>query len=243
GPPATARIDRTEVAPSPSPVRPERGPQGPESKDAPGAFAWTPTVDDDMVDLFFDEAHERIEALSGKLLDIERRPGDGELLRDVFRDLHTVKGSSAMVGLAPVNRLAHAAEDLVGQLRDGVRGADGAIVDALLAALDCLRDMLKQARARTPVTIDPSAVVRRLRDPAGAPDVAPPSPPTGQPAPTAATAERVESAEAKRQTIRVDFDKLDRLLNLVGELVLGRDGLRGAIGALSSVTGELSGER
>jgi len=49
--------------------------------------------------------------------------------------------------------------------------------------------------------------------------------------------------EASRQTIRVDFDKLDRLLNLVGELVLGRDGLRGAIGALGAVTGELAGER
>ena len=42
---------------------------------------------------------------------------------------------------------------------------------------------------------------------------------------------------AGRQTIRVDFDKLDRLLNLVGELVLGRDGLRSACTALSSVNG------
>src|SRR5207302_10690785 len=50
------------------------------------------------------------------------------------------------------------------------------------------------------------------------------------------------SAEA-RQTIRVDFDKLDHLLNLVGELVLGRDDLRGAVTALSSVTSELAADR
>ena len=55
-------------------------------------FVWTPTVDDDMVELFFDEAHERLEALAGKLVEIERRPDDAELLRDVFRDLHTIKG-------------------------------------------------------------------------------------------------------------------------------------------------------
>jgi two-component system chemotaxis sensor kinase CheA len=95
---------------------------------------WTPVVDDEMIELFFDEASERIAALAGKLIEIERRPGDGELVRDVFRDLHTVKGSSAMVGLQPLNQLAHAAEDLVGQIRDAGRAVDGAVIDALLAA-------------------------------------------------------------------------------------------------------------
>src|SRR5690606_28321113 len=101
------------------------------SSPPPAGFVWTPAVDDDMIELFFDEAAERIEALAGKLVEVERRPGNPELVRDVFRDLHTVKGSSAMVGLAPVNHLAHAAEDLVGQIRDAGRAADGAVVDAL----------------------------------------------------------------------------------------------------------------
>jgi two-component system chemotaxis sensor kinase CheA len=201
------------------------------------SFTWTPAVDDDMIDLFFDEATERVEALAGKLVEIERRPGDGELLRDVFRDLHTVKGSSAMVGLQPVNQLAHAAEDLVGQIRDAGRSADGAVIDALLAALDGLRDMLAQARARTPITIDPTPVVARLRNP-GAPVVA---------APAAQVAPRVPAPAAhageSRATIRVDFDKLDRLLNLVGELVLGRDGLRNAVSSLGSITTELAADR
>jgi two-component system chemotaxis sensor kinase CheA len=232
--PATDSVAPPMAAPVPAPVSSEGS--GPA-----GGFSWTPTVDDDMVELFFDEAHERLEALSGKLLEIERRPNDGELLRDVFRDLHTVKGSSAMVGLAPVNRLAHAAEDLVGGLRDGGRTADGATIDALLAALDALRDMLRQARARAPITHDPSAVVRRLRDPhGGAEPIVKPSAPA---APSGGAPSAGEAKEAARQTIRVDFDKLDRLLNLVGELVLGRDGLRGAISALGSVTGELGGER
>ncbi len=196
-------------------------------------FAWTPTVDDDMVELFFDEATERVEALAGKLVEIERRPDDKELLRDVFRDMHTVKGSSAMVGLAPVNHLAHAAEDLVGQIRDAGRSADGPVVDALLAALDGLRDMLGQARARTPITYDPQPVIHRLRNP-GAPVPLAMRSPSMPAAPAAAEA---------RQTIRVDFDKLDRLLNLVGELVLGRDDLRGAVAALSSVTSELAADR
>ncbi|MCE9576239.1 MAG: response regulator [Deltaproteobacteria bacterium] len=211
---------------------------------APG-FTWVPTVDDDMIELFFDECTERLEALAGKLLEIERRPNDAELLRDVFRDLHTVKGSSAMVGMQPVNQLAHAAEDLVGSLRDGARPADAAAIDALLATLDALRDMLRQARAREPITLDPSAVVRRLRDPANPANRAPvaPAPAEVHAAEPAHADGGPRAAEAARQTIRVDFDKLDRLLNLVGELVLGRDGLRGAMGALTAVSTELSTER
>lgn len=203
------------------------------------SFTWTPAVDDDMIELFFDEAGERVEALAGKLIEMERRPDDGELLRDVFRDMHTVKGSSAMVGLVPVNQLAHAAEDLVGQIRDSGRAADGSVVDALLAALDGLRDMLGQARARAPITVDPTPIVARLRNP-GAPVTTPAQPRAA--VPSAAPMAPVASAEA-RATIRVDFDKLDRLMNLVGELVLGRDGLRGAVSSLSSITAELAADR
>jgi len=201
-------------------------------------FVWTPTVDDDMVELFFDEAGERLEALAGKLIEIERRPDDGELLRDVFRDLHTVKGSSAMVGLKPINDLAHAAEDLVGQVRDAGRAVDGPVIDALLAALDGLRDMLAVARSREPIAFDPAPVIARLRNP-GAPVV--PAARGAAAAPVAATGEH--HAERARPTIRVDFEKLDRLLNLVGELVLGRDALRGAVGSLGSITSELAADR
>ena len=205
-------------------------------------FAWVPTVDDDMIELFFDEASERVAALAGKLIDIERRPGDAELLRDVFRDLHTIKGSSAMVGLAPVNQLAHAAEDLVGQLRDAGRAIDGPVVDALLAALDHLRDMLGQARASVPITVDPAPSIARLRNPAAAAAAA--TTPTATPlTATTATPGRAPAADPARQTIRVDFDKLDRLLNLVGELVLGRDSLRSAVHALGSVNSELAADR
>jgi two-component system, chemotaxis family, sensor kinase CheA len=246
----------TPAAPAAAPERAGPAPA------APG-FTWTPAVDEDMIELFFDEATERVAALAGKLIEIERRPHDGELLRDVFRDLHTVKGSSAMVGLAPVNQLAHAAEDLVGQIRDSGRHVDGPVVDALLTALDGLRDMLGQARARLVISVDPGPAIARLRNPNGPTAAAPagvasaasaasavsaasPGASGGHDPPSAAAANRGPGAaagEAARQTIRVDFDKLDRLLNLVGELVLGRDGLRGAVQALGSITTELAADR
>jgi len=237
---ATALLTGTiSLATAPPPVSTkvvDRGPVVVEVASTAG-FVWTPTVDDDMVDLFFDEATERLEALAGKLVEIERRPADGDLLRDVFRDLHTIKGSSAMVGLQPINHLAHAAEDLVGQIRDAGRPVDGPVIDALLAALDGLRVMLDTARARAPIGYDPSSVIARLRNPSA------PVEPVARVA--VMTDGRVEtpSADRGRPTIRVDFEKLDRLLNLVGELVLGRDELRGAVASLGSVTAELTSDR
>ncbi|HTM21306.1 MAG TPA: response regulator, partial [Kofleriaceae bacterium] len=207
---------------------------------APEPLLWTPTVDDDMIELFFEEARERIEELSVKLLGMEQRPGDAELLRDIFRDLHTVKGSSAMVGLTPANQLAHAAEDLVGQLREGTRTADARVIDVLLATLDGLRAIMGKAQARQPIDVDFAPLVKRLRDPSDTTAVAKAQPTEAAPAapPTPSVSESKD-----RQTIRVDFDKLDRLMNLVGELVLGRDGLRHAIQSLGAVSGELSADR
>ena len=195
---------------------------------------WMPTVDDDMVELFFAEVHDRLEALAIKLVDVESRPEDGELLRDVFRDLHTIKGSSAMVGLRPMNDLAHAAEDLVGQVRDGRCRAERPVIDALLAALDALRDIAGRASRREPLTVATAPLVEQLRDPRAR---------AAAPAPAAPPADQAAALAQNRQTIRVDFDKLDHLLNLVGELVLGRDGLRGSIGSLSSLGNELSTDR
>ena len=235
--PLTARREELEALGSGAPTRTAAAvavaPAPPAA--ATAGFVWTPAVDEDMIELFFDEATERVDALAGKLVEMERSPDDGELLRDVFRDMHTVKGSSAMVGLQPVNHLAHAAEDLVGQIRDAGRAPDGNVVDALLAGLDALRDMLAQARARQPVTFDPAAIIARLRNPG--------SPAHAVVHAKAAAMPAAPAAAEARQTIRVDFDKLDRLLNLVGELVLGRDDLRGAVAALSSVTSELAADR
>ncbi|MBK8251323.1 MAG: response regulator [Polyangiaceae bacterium] len=253
--PTAAPKAKPSIPPPPPAARPVESPS-PASGNAE-VFQWTPTVDEDMVELFFDEASERIEGISGKLIILERTPGDMEVLRDLFRDLHTVKGSSAMVGLSPVNRLAHAAEDLVGQLRDGERAADANVTNVLLAALDALRSMLDQVRSQRRIQVDPAPILKALKDPSTplsleatppaaiipAPQTAAiPTHPTAS-APTHPTTESAQTTAAARQTIRVDFDKLDRLLNLVGELVLGRDGLRNAVGALSSITEELSSDR
>jgi two-component system, chemotaxis family, sensor kinase CheA len=223
----------------------DTGEKRPEKQEVAAGLVWTPTVDDDMVELFFAEVNERLEGLAIKLVETESRPDDAELLRDVFRDLHTIKGSSAMVGLKPMNDIAHAAEDLMGQVRDGQRRLDRPIIDAILAALDELREIAARALRREALSV-PAELVQRLRDPSSVPSAAAAAPATEPGAAAgdaAAPAAPTAAQQQAKATIRVDFDKLDHLLNLVGELVLGRDSLRGSITSLSALGGELSTDR
>lgn len=241
------------IAPPPLPSRPPPRPP-------PGASAdetrWEPSVDEDMIDPFLDECQERLEGLAQRLVELERTPEDGELVRAIFRDLHTLKGSSAFVGLKKMTRLAHAAEDLVGLVRDGKRVADRPVIDALLASLDVLGAIVQRASARAPIDVDVDAVISRIRgEPTAAalsaPGSAPPprrsAPPPARgsvpPPPRAADGGGTPALAARTQTLRIEFDKLDLLMNLVGELVLAKGRLGVGLSGLSGLGRELEDQR
>lgn len=214
-----------------APARPTAPPAAAEST-SPAEEVWLPQVDEDLVEPFIEECGERIESLATHLVELETTQ-DPELVRTIFRDLHTLKGSSGFVGLARMNRLAHAAEDLVGEVRDGRCAADRSVTDALLAALDGLRAILDRAAARAPIDVPVDPLIARLRSPGRSEaEAAAPPPAPGPPA-----------AEPAALTLRVDFDKLDHLLNLVGELVLGKAGVHDVLAALQRVIDELESRR
>ncbi len=213
---------------------PERAPVA-ESLPSPDAnvtdpeSVWAPDLPEDMLGAFLDECVERTEALSERLLALEQRGAERELVDEIFRDLHTLKGSSGFAGLAKMNRVAHRAEDLVGELRDGKRPLDRPLVSALLETLDVLRAILARARDRRPIDVDVSALLARLSDPALAETAAraPERPPAE--APARAPTEPAKSGGGGGQgTLRIEFEKVDRLLNLVGEIVLARGRLHSA---------------
>ena len=206
---------------------------------------WEPTVDEDMIDPFLDECRERLEGLAERLVELERTPDDEELVRAIFRDLHTLKGSSAFVGLKRMTRLAHAAEDLVGQVRDGRRAADRPVVDSLLASLDGLSAIVLRASQRAAVDVDVEPLIARLHSGVGHGEAhAPRSAAADGGAPAAAPGGAAAAAAAARhQTLRIDFEKLDLLMNLVGELVISKGRLSVGMGGLASVNRELDDQR
>ncbi|MCA9613570.1 MAG: hybrid sensor histidine kinase/response regulator, partial [Myxococcales bacterium] len=196
---------------------------------------WEPNVDADMIEPFLDESRERLESVAAILLELERRPDDPELVRALFRDLHTLKGSSGFVGLKKLARVTHAAEDLVGQLRDRRRQVDRAVIDVLLATVDVAGALLERAAARAPLDVDEGPLLARLHDPGRS---APATPRVVEP-----EAAKAEAPKAGQTTLRIEFSKLDQLLDLVGELILAKGKLGGGLGDLHTLTRELSLQR
>jgi two-component system, chemotaxis family, sensor kinase CheA len=100
--------------------------------------------------LFLEEAADHLATLEGGLLRLEENPaGQGELIDEVFRAAHSIKGASATFGLQEIARLTHAMESLLDRMRTGELRAGRELTSALLSATDHLGALLTAAREGT----------------------------------------------------------------------------------------------
>jgi two-component system chemotaxis sensor kinase CheA len=88
--------------------------------------------------LFAQEAEVRLSTLGRLVLELERDGTDEKLISSIFREVHTLKGSAAVVGFARISRVAHALEERLEDLRSGRCPVTSELVDALLSAVDGL---------------------------------------------------------------------------------------------------------
>ena len=102
---------------------------------------------DDILEEFLVESYENVDVLDQELVELEKAPTSSELLSSIFRNLHTLKGSGGFLGLQKLESLAHAAETLLSELRAERLTVTSEIMDALLAAVDGLRNMLDSLAA------------------------------------------------------------------------------------------------
>ncbi|MGA7885373.1 MAG: Hpt domain-containing protein, partial [Acidobacteriaceae bacterium] len=98
---------------------------------------------DDLTREFLLEAREGLDRMERGLTELESRPADCELLAEIFRSVHTIKGTTGFLGFPRLESLAHAGENLLGLLRDGRLVVDSDIISGLLALLDRLRGILR----------------------------------------------------------------------------------------------------
>jgi two-component system chemotaxis sensor kinase CheA len=159
--------------------------------------------------LFAEEAEGRLATLSELLLELERNAGDEELLSSVFREAHTLKGAAAVVGLGDVLRVAHAMEEVLEGVRRGHDRAGPALVDALLGAVDGMREMVPAVLAGDDRADQADRLVAALHSPPAEPGPAPVAEADPEPAP----APRL----GRGDTIRLSVERLDDLVRLVGE--------------------------
>ena len=104
-------------------------------------------LDDDDLKLFCEEADEQIELLDASLVQLEGDP-DPDLVQQIFRAAHTLKGSSATIGHKKMANLTHAMETVLDAVRQGRKSANAEMVDALLAGLDALRELAREVVTR-----------------------------------------------------------------------------------------------
>lgn len=178
---------------------------------------------DEIVAEFLVESIESLDRLDRDLLALEREPGSREVLASIFRTVHTIKGTCGFLGFGRLERVAHAAESLLAGLRDGSRSMTPEIAEVLLRTGDALRAMLDRIGASGAESEDAhDDLVRDLSRLRAASAEQPAAPAV----PAAAAATRSERrGSVADTTIRVDVGLLDRLMTLVGELVLARNHL------------------
>ncbi|HZH46806.1 MAG TPA: chemotaxis protein CheA, partial [Roseococcus sp.] len=175
---------------------------------------------DDLLVDFLTETREGLQNLDGALLQLERNPADRPTLSEVFRAIHTIKGTCGFLGLPRLERVAHSAENVLGLWRDGTLSVSGHGINLILAAVDRIRAIVEGLEA---TGAEPEGDDSALQDAlaAAATGQAPPaSLPSDSPA--AAQAEGVSHAP---QSIRVAVEVLEELMVLVSELVLTRNQL------------------
>ncbi|XXJ19417.1 Hpt domain-containing protein [Desulfovibrio caledoniensis] len=99
-------------------------------------------LDPEILSDFFIEAKEHLETIEPNLLELEKSPDNLGLLNEIFRPMHSLKGASGFLGLNKINGLAHKAENILDELRQGSMRVTGAIMDLILSATDALRTMV-----------------------------------------------------------------------------------------------------
>jgi two-component system chemotaxis sensor kinase CheA len=96
----------------------------------------------DLIQAFTEEAAELLEGFEQGLLDLERTPGDAEVLNRIFRAAHTIKGNSAMLGFTGVAQFTHTLEDVLDRMRKGKLQVTVDGMNLLLRSLDMLKSKL-----------------------------------------------------------------------------------------------------
>ena len=118
---------------------------------------------DDLLSEFLTETAESLESLDVELVQLEQNPNDPELLSNIFRLVHTIKGTCGFLGLPRLESVAHAGENVLGNFRDGTQIVTPEAVSLILESLDCIKSLLSELeRSEAEPDGDDSDLISRL---------------------------------------------------------------------------------
>ncbi len=187
--------------------------------------------DKELRDLFKVESAEHLQNLETGLLRLEKEPADRTVLENAFRDTHSLKGSSRMLGVKTVERISHRIESLLSGVRKGDASLTPELFDRIYKGLDAIKKLVHEAVTGESANVDVGAMLDIL---AGKADVkitneitnshfeAPvlSKPETGNE--PDGDSHAMQSEQYRIDTIRVETKKLDGLMTQSGELTVMR---------------------
>src|ERR1051325_5990779 len=169
---------------------------------------------DELLNDFIAETRDMAQALSGAIVAWEAAPQDRERLDEIFRFVHTVKGNCGFFDLPRLEQLSHAAEGALAEVRAGKRTADRKLVDAVLAVIDRIGELVQALETGESVASeDDEQLIAALSGAAIVPALV-----------DAAAAAEPEAKKSLR-SIRLSVDLLDRMMSAVSDAVLARNEL------------------
>jgi chemosensory pili system protein ChpA (sensor histidine kinase/response regulator) len=212
-------------------------------------------VGPEILEFFQPEAEEHLQVVSDCLISLEGNNNPEEINR-LFRAIHTVKGSAAQVGLKRLGAIAHRVEDLIGRLRDGEIEPSPAVVDLCLESVDVLKktlhqqwtdesemrngvdSLLNRIAEFAPVEIEEAiaeafVAADSYQQPVHGNELAAPAQSRKSIKLPAAPAQAAKS-------VRIALERLDRMMNTVGELVINRTRMVGRVSELEKLVDTLS---
>lgn len=113
-------------------------------------------------EMFIAESQESLNALSQALLDLEDNPEEMDILNNIFRYAHTLKGMSATMGYDKIADLSHKMENLLDKIRQGTISLSTDIVDILFECIDLLEAMVERITQGQDAEADTSPVISKI---------------------------------------------------------------------------------
>lgn len=214
----------------------------------------------EILEEFYGEACEHLDSIEAALLDLEQNPDDKDAISSIFRSFHTIKGVAGFLDLRPMQRLAHEVETLLDHVRSGTVAFTSKLINLVLESRDRLQLHLVQIQEGLAKGVQPDVAIpvadliertghffpgaqeeedstneededddiplRSATQPSVAADVG---------KATAAAQSSAAKAGSSRASIRMDLEKLDSIIDAVGELVIVESLLKDSLSSMGEL--------
>jgi two-component system chemotaxis sensor kinase CheA len=190
---------------------------------------------EEIISEFITEAEESLDKVDPLFVELETKGFDKDILNEIFRSMHTIKGAAGFLGFQSIVNVAHGAENILKKVRDGEIALTKQMMNATLKGVDMLRLLLKHLKEKDGKEEDISQVLKELEMVLKQAEenivevehisVQEDNLPASQNLTEAGFEKHKVEKKETVQTLRVDMNKIDKVLDLTGEVVLVRNRL------------------